>query len=127
MIRKQQPMMGDAPTAVSTAPARVLVDEIDADLAALADKIAQMNHLMSQSRSGNVAPEATFMLQEATERMRSKVVSLQGDAAMIRTAHAPVLQMNPMVPMTGNDPMAASMGQQPPMNMPPGMSPQEGM
>jgi len=64
------------------------------------------------------------MLQEATERMRAKVLSLQGDVAMIRQAHNNILAVNPMVPMgmgQGNDPMQASSMQQPPMNMPPGM------
>lgn len=115
-------------TAQSKAPADVLLGEIDSAIAALADQIAQFNHLMSQSRQANVAAEPTLMLQEAAEAMRRKILSCQGDAAMLRQAHASVLQMQPMVPMgMENDPMAASSMQQPPMNMPPGMQNAEGM
>jgi hypothetical protein len=123
MIRKQDPqMLGNEATAVSTAPAKTLIDSIDAGFAALADEIAQLNTLMSQARSANVDAAATFMLQTAAEQMRAKVLSCQGDVAKIRDAHASVLQVNPMVPMgMGNDPMMAANTQQPPMNMPPGM------
>jgi len=124
MIRKQQPMLGNEPSAVSTAPVKQLIDSIDSSIAMLAEEIASVNQLMSQTRAANVAAEPTLMLQEATERMRAKVLSLQGDVAMIRQAHNNILAVNPMVPMgmgQGNDPMQASSMQQPPMNMPPGM------
>lgn len=111
-------------TAQSKAPADTLLGEIDAAIAALADQVAQFNHLMSQSRQANVAAEPTLRLQEAAENMRKKILSCQGDAAMLREAHASVLQMQPMAPVgMGNDPMAAASMQQPPMNMPPGMNP----
>lgn len=114
-------------TAQSKAPADVLLGEIDSAIAALADQVAQFNHLMSQSRQANVAAEPTLMLQEAAEQMRRKILSCQGDAAMLRQAHASVLQMQPMAPVgMGNDPMAAASMQQPPMNMPPGMQPDMG-
>lgn len=113
-------------TAQSKAPADILLGEIDSAIAALADQVAQFNHLMSQSRQANVAAEPTLMLQEATEDLRSRILSCQGPLAMIRQAHASVLQMQPMAPV-GNDPMAAASMQQPPMNMPPGMQTMEGM
>lgn len=123
MIQKQGAV--DPVTAVSTAPAAQLINEIDTSVAALAEMCGRMNNLMSQTRAGNVAAQPTLMLQQSVEDLRRKVISLQGDVAMIRESHASIVQMQPLVPQDSgmgmeNDPMAASMQQQPPMNMPPG-------
>ena len=71
---------------------------------------------MSQARSTNIESQATIALQKNVEALRQKLLSLTEDIAMIREAHASVAQMQPLAPVQPNNPMAASMEQQPPMN-----------
>ncbi|GEM_PF-6455648 len=115
MFVKQEPMPN---TSVSTAPARQLLDEIDADIQELAQKCGGMHGIAAQTRGANVAPEPTIDLQKNILALQEKILSLSQDVAMIRDAHASVLETQNMAvgPPMQNDPMAASMEQQPPMN-----------
>ena len=117
-----------ATTAQSKTPLDTLITEIDLDIAALADKVAQVNHHMGQARSANVDTATTFRMQQAAEQIREMILNCQGPVGVLRQAHASVIQMQPLAPVgTANDPMAAASMQQPPMNMPPGMQNMEGM
>jgi hypothetical protein len=114
MFAKNDPI-----TSVSTAPAAQLINAIDDGISMLASQCNEMNQIMSQARSTNVASEPTLALQKNMEALRQKILSLSQDISMIREAHASIAQMQPLAPVGPNDPMAASMQQQPPMNMPP--------
>jgi hypothetical protein len=120
----------DPVTSVSTAPAALLINAIDDGIQTLASQCNEMNQIMSQARATNVESEPTLALQKNMEALRQKILSLSQDISMIREAHASIAGMQPLAPVGGaNDPMAAAMQQQPPMNMPPqqGMPPQGGM
>ena len=58
MFTKQDPI-----TSVSTAPAAQLINAIDEGIQMLASQCNEMNQLMSQARSTNVASEPTIALQ----------------------------------------------------------------
>ena len=77
-----------------------------------------MHGIAAQTRGANVAPEPTIDLQKNILALQEKILSLSQDVAMIRDAHASVLETQNMAvgPPMQNDPMAASMEQQPPMN-----------
>jgi len=111
IFQKQNPV-----TSVSTAPAAQLINDIDTGISQLAAQCGEMNQIMSQARSTNVESQATISLQKNVEALRQKLLSLTEDIAMIREAHASVAQMQPLGPVQPNDPMMASMEQQPPMN-----------
>tara|TARA_R100001440_G_scaffold35191_1_gene54194 strand:- start:60907 stop:61275 length:369 start_codon:yes stop_codon:yes gene_type:complete len=111
MFQKQDPV-----TSVSTAPAAQLINAIDDGIQSLARQCDEMNQLMSQARSTNVASEPTIALQKNVDALRQKVLSLTQDISMIREAHASIAQMQPLAPVQPNDPMMASQDQQPPMN-----------
>ena len=122
IFQKQNPV-----TSVSTAPAAQLINDIDTGISQLAAQCGEMNQIMSQARSTNIESQATIALQKNIEALRQKLLSLTEDIAMIREAHASVAQMQPLAPVQPNDPMAASMEQQPPMNPMGGGMPQGGM
>ena len=111
MFTKQDPI-----TSVSTAPAAQLINAIDEGIQMLASQCNEMNQLMSQARSTNVASEPTIALQKNMEALRQKILSLSQDISMIREAHASIAQMQPLAPVEPNNPMMASQEQQPPMN-----------
>lgn len=117
-----------ATTAQSKTPLDTLITEIDMGIAALVDQVNQINHHMSQARSANVDVATTLRLQDEAAELADRILACQGPLAMLRQAHASVIQMQPLAPVgTANDPMAAASMQQPPMNMPPGMQTMEGM
>lgn len=111
MFTKQAPI-----TSVSTAPAAQLINAIDDGIQMLASQCNEMNQIMSQARSTNVASQPTIALQKNMEALREKILSLSEDISMIREAHASIAQMQPLAPVQPNDPMMASQEQQPPMN-----------
>ena len=114
------PPMGMPPAPPKSAIG-VSLDEIDAGIQGLADMMASIGQLLSQARATNIDPQTTMALQGDIEKMRQKQLSLLQDLGMIKGAHASLAQHGPAV----NDPMMASMGQQPGMNMPQPMPPQD--
>jgi len=146
LIIKQDPMMGGAMPAPSAGPPQMdmggmgaspmdgggmgmplpksalgmRIDEIDTAIQALGSMMDSTNDLLSQARAMNIDPQMTMAAQKDLETARQKVLSLTMDISMVREIHASLTQHGPPAEMPMGDPMAASMGPQAPMNMPPG-------
>ena len=130
LIIKQMPMpspAGDMTGGMGMPPAPpksaigVMMDETDSMIQALADHMASIGQLLSQSRATGIDTETTLRMQGDMEKMRQKQLSLLQDVGMIKEMHASLNQHGPPV----NDPMLAASMQQEPMNMPQAMPPQD--
>ena len=95
----------------------------------LGGQIDATNQLLSQARAHGIDPGVTMTMQmdigELSDMIRQMAGAITAKISLMRTAHASVNQHGPASmggPMMG-DPMAASMGTQPPMNMPTEMPP----
>ena len=98
-----------------------MLDETDSMIQALGDQMGSIGQLLSQSRATGIDTETTLRLQGDMEKLRQKQLSLLQDVGMIKEMHASLSQHGPPV----NDPMAAAVTQQEPMNMPQAMPVQD--